>query len=457
MNPARLAAVRALTAIEHGGTTLANEMERARRRVDDVRDRGLLLEIVAGVERWRAQLDFLIDHVSRRPVADLDAVVRAVLRAAAYQLRHLERVPAHAIVDESVDTVRRLGHASAAGFVNAVLRALDRLPTDGVLPGAPADIDDRAALLEYLTVTQSHPEWLVRRWIDRYGPRPAADWCAFNNGMPELTLRPLRGHDVDSLTRALDEYGVHAEPARFVDDAVRVAAGALGRLPGPVRAMFMVQEEASQLVARAVGAAPGERVLDTCAAPGGKTIVLGASMRGAGLLVAADRRPARVALLRSILHESETRAVVVTIDATQPLPFGAVFDRVLVDAPCSGLGTIRRDPDVKWSRTVDDLARFAAVQKRMLQHAAAVVVPGGQLVYATCSSEPDENDAVVDAFLAERDDFQEQPIVLPGVRAAETLVGPDGRLRTLPFRHALDAFFAARLRRLATPGPAHPL
>jgi 16S rRNA (cytosine967-C5)-methyltransferase len=446
MTPARRAAVGALQTIERGETTMAAEMDRARRGIEAARDRGLLLEIVAGTLRWRNRLDFVLEHASRRPVAALNPDVRAVLRAGAYQLLHLERVPAHAIVHESVAIVRALGRPRAAGFVNGVLRAVARRPPP--LPPPPDDERDRAAALRYLTVTLSHPGWLAARWLDRHGFAAARAWCEFNNQSPELTVRSVAGLDRDELREALRAAGVEAAPATYLTDSLRLPAGALGRLPADLRAAVMVQEEASQIVAHAVGARPSDRVLDACAAPGGKTIVIGSDLAGRGLLVAADRRPGRVSLLRATLEQTHTRASVVTLDATRPLPFGAAFDRVLIDVPCSGLGTVRRDPDVKWSRTPDDFGRFAAVQLAIGRHAADAVAPGGALIYATCSSEPEENEELVARLLAERPAFTREPARPDAhVLHAEQLVDAEGYLRTLPFAHGLDGFFAARLRR----------
>jgi 16S rRNA (cytosine967-C5)-methyltransferase len=460
MTPARLAAVRALVAIGRGATTMAAEMERARRGVDEPRDRALLLETVAGALRWQNRLDYLLERASRRPAADLDAQVRAVLRAGAYQLLHLERVPAHAVVHDSVEIVRTLGHQRAAGFVNAVLRAIARLPRPPSLPEPPRNERDRDAALRYLTITLSHPEWLAARWIDRHGFAAARTWCEFDNQPPELTVRSIEGLGGDVLIERLRAAGVEAAPAVYLADAVRLPAGALGRLPPALRAGVMVQEEASQIVAHAVGARPGERVLDACAAPGGKTIVIASDLAGSGLLVASDRRPGRVALLRATLEQTRTRAEVVALDATRPLPFGAVFDRVLIDVPCSGLGTLRRDPDVKWTRAPDDLARFADAQLAIARQAADAVAPGGALVYATCSSEPEENERVIERLLAERADFAREPARPDAhVRRADELVDADGYLRTLPFEHGLDAFFAATLVRRrdgGRPGPARP-
>ncbi|HET9267182.1 MAG TPA: 16S rRNA (cytosine(967)-C(5))-methyltransferase RsmB [Vicinamibacterales bacterium] len=445
MTPARLAAARVLIAVERGRTSLAAEVERARTDVAESRERGLLLEIAAGVLRWQRALDVCLTACSKRPIADLEPGVRAVLRSGAYQLLHLDRIPAHAVVHEAVNTVRVLGQARAAGFVNAVLRALTR-KRDSMLPS-------RTHPLAYLGVTLSHPDWLVARWLDRYGFDATEAWCKFNNESADVAVRPVPGLSVDALMAKLATAGIGAHRGVLVADCLRLPAGSLGRLDSETRASLIIQEEASQLVAHSVAAGPDERVLDVCAAPGGKSVVMAHGMEGRGLLVSADLRPNRVAMLKATIARFDVHARVVAADAMAPLPFGAAFDRVLIDVPCSGLGTLRRDPDLKWSRTEADLPRLAADAGRMLAHAADAVREGGLLVYATCSSEPEENEAVVAAFLQDRPQFTlERPAPVASVPALDRVIDPAGYLRTLPFRDGLDAFFAAALRHRAPAG-----
>ena len=456
MTPARLAAARVLIAVERGRTSLAVEVERERADVADPRERGLLLEIAAGVLRWQRALDACLTACSKRPLGELDPSVRAVLRSGAYQLLHLDRIPAHAVVHEAVNTVRTLGQARAAGFVNAVLRALTR-KRDSTLPRRPRDHGEHGkntgrGLLRYLGVTLSHPDWLVARWVDRYGFEATEAWCKFNNESAEVSVRPVPGLSVDGLMAKLADAGVTASPGVLVADCLRLPAGSLGRLDSETRASLMIQEEASQLVAHAVGARAGDRVLDVCAAPGGKSVVMAQGMKQRGLLVSADLRSNRLEMLKTTLARLDVHAQVVAADAMSPLPFGAAFDRVLIDVPCSGLGTLRRDPDLKWSRTEADLPRLADDAGRMLAHAAGAVRDGGLLVYATCSSEPEENEAVVAAFLHGHSQFAlERPAAVSAVPGLDRVIDPAGYLRTLPFRDGLDAFFAAALRRR---GPA---
>jgi 16S rRNA (cytosine967-C5)-methyltransferase len=437
-----------LLGVDRGRTTLSLELERQRGELDEDRDRALLFELVAGTLRWRNELDALLAACTTRRLGGVDAPVLAALRLGAYQLAHLDRIPPHAVVHEAVELARELGRARATGFVNAVLRRLARGRPPQAVPIRPEPKASRVNQLAYLTTTLSHPAWLAERWLDRYGFEAAERWCQFNNESPDVTLRSLGRLTPLEVLAALAKVGVAGVPTRWVRDAIQVPPGSTGRLPAELMRELAIQDEASQIVAHALGATPDERVLDACAAPGGKTVVIASDMRRRGVIVAADHRPRRLSVLRAVLDRAGVDAPIVQIDATRPLPFGAVFDAVLLDAPCSGLGTLRRDPDLKWSRQPAHLAAFAAAQRDMLAAVASVVRPGGRLLYSTCSSEPEENEQVVTAFLATHSDFSAVPTVPgPAVADAEQLVDDRGFLRTLPFRDRLDAFYAALLVR----------
>jgi 16S rRNA (cytosine967-C5)-methyltransferase len=448
--PARRASYAALHAVNTGRSDLPDALARSRERLSDERDRALVAEIVSGTLRWMAALDAVIEACADRPLSRLDPEVLDVLRLSAYQILHLDRVPARASVDDAVELVRECGKASAAGFVNALLRRIDRDRDRLSLPGRPASGDAPSAL-DYLAVTLSHPRWLVERWRDRLGFEAAETWARFDNEPAPLTLRTntLR-ISRDELVARLAEEGVEAVPARFAPDGLSVRAG--NPLDGPAAAawLFFVQDEASQLVALAADAQPGERVLDACASPGGKTVAMASQMNDRGMLVAGDLRARRIELLHQTVTRSGAACVrLVRADVAAVLPFGPVFDRVLLDAPCSGLGTIRRDPEIRWRRSLADLRTFARRQALMLEHAAAVVRPGGRVVYATCSSEPEENDAVVAAFLNEHPGFALEPAGAesPHDSALTAVRTREGFLRTRPDEHRLEAFFAAVLRR----------
>jgi len=447
--PARVAAYEALRAIAAGRLDLPAALAHNRERLSDARDRTLAADIVTGTLRWQRSVDFLIERFAKRPLSTIDPEVLIILRASLYQLLHLDRVPASAVVDDAVDLTRYARKTSAAGFTNAVLRALLRQRHRLPLPPRPA-APDRAAALAYLGITHSHPEWLVARWLDRYGFDAAERWVRFNNETPRLTLRAntLRARR-DDIRGALAADGIDTEPTRYAPDGLVVTNG--NPLAAPAAGAFVVQDEASQLVSLTVGARPGECILDLCASPGGKTLAMAADMRDSGLLAACDVRARRVRLLHNTVCAAGAACVrIVHVAISGELPFAPRFDRVLVDAPCSGLGTIRRDPDIRWRRTEGDLAVFARDQLALLARAAEVVRPGGRLVYATCSSEPEENEMVVDTFLAGRPDFTLFDLRAHATAPLMPLVDERGRLQTLPFVHGLEAFFAAALVRRGT-------
>ena len=459
IGPARTAAYHALRAIAGERSDLPSALARGREYLSDERDRALAAEIVTGTLRWQRKLDYLIEHFANRRTAKIDPDVLHLLRLSLYQLLHLDRVPASAVVDDAVDLVRQARKPSAAGFVNAVLRTALRQRHQLPLPPRPGNTSDHAAALAYLGVTHSHPEWLVERWIERHGFDASERWVRFNNETPRLTLRvnTLRGSR-DAVATTLRAAGVETVPTPHAPDGLIVTAGnplrapgygsSSGFSPGSFFGLFFVQDEASQLVSLAVAARPGERVLDLCASPGGKTVAIAADIRDTGVLVACDVRARRVGLLRNTVRASGAACIrVARVAASGPLPFAQVFDRVLVDAPCSGLGTIRRDPDIRWRRSERDLAGLAHDQLALLARAAALVRPRGRLVYATCSSEPDENDAVVDAFLSAHDAFTLVDLHGDTSPHLAPFLDERGMMRTFPFAHKLEAFFAAALER----------
>jgi 16S rRNA (cytosine967-C5)-methyltransferase len=442
--PARVAAFNILQALSAGRADLPTALAAARESLDDDRDRALAGEIATGVLRNRNALDHLITTFSNRDLEHIDPEVVTILRLSSYQLLHLTRVPASAVVDDAVELTRRAKKRSASGFVNAVLRSLSRTRNHLPLPPRPVDPSDREASLTYLSTTLSHPRWLAERWLDRLGFARAEQWMQFNNQPAKLTLRVNRiKAPSDVVIGRLDREDVFVTPGRWAPDALVVTEGRALQTGAALDGWFVVQDEASQLVALLAGPAPGPRVLDTCASPGGKTTAIAASMSGGGTIVACDVRDARIALLtRTVAKSGATNIRVVQADVAQPLPFCETFDVVLVDAPCSGLGTLRRDPDIRWRRSEGDLVALAAAQTRMLHHAAAAVSVGGRLIYSTCSSEPDENDAVVDAFLATTTAFAAVDArTIGGVPAP--VVDERGRLRTSPDQHGLECFFGA--------------
>ena len=423
--PARRASVDALQLIEAGNLDLGAAVAKVRVTLHDERDRSLLLEIVTGTLRMQGAIDYQLASRVKRPLARLDTAVLRVLRMSGFQLLYQSRVPASAVINDAVELTRRAGKTSAAGLTNAVLRALSR---DRDALSWPSR-DDLAA---HLSVVHSHPRWLVERWLARYGADATEAWLRFNNEPPYMCLAVNRHlNDRDTLMKELAGAGVETRPTMRAAHGLVVIEGRALSTAAFTEGRFLVQDEASQLVGELAAAGSGARVFDLCASPGGKTLALSAAPQ-TSLIVASDVRAPRVRLLvRTVARCRVPNARVVYVPAAGPLPFAdGAFDTVLVDAPCSGLGTVRRDPDIKWRRSAEDLSVFAVAQGELIRRAARLVRSGGTLVYATCSSEPEENGDVVAAFLAERPDYTQL-----------------GVHETLPFRDGLEAFFATGLRR----------
>ena len=412
--------------IERGGRSdaeLGAALSRARLSRED---RGLATRIVYGVAAWRRRLDHTIGAYAARPLETIDVEALAALRIGAYQLVLLDRVPGYAAVDS---TVRLLSGRlrRGAGFVNAVLR---RIADAGE---APLPRDETTAI----GVSLSHPDWLVRLWRSELGAAAAEALMRADNEAAPTTLRCLVAREQALAALAIE--GVGARTARFAPDALDAESAIT--LPG----VAIPQGEASQLVALLVGARPGERVLDACAAPGGKTAYLAALVGREGEVTAVDPGRAAQRRIRALLDACAVRATIVT-RRIQDVPLERPYDAVLDDAPCSGLGTLREHPEIRWRRSETDLAGFAARQTEILAAAARHVRPGGRLVYATCTLVRAENDDVVDAFLRGHGAFRSDQASHVHPALAE-LVDDRCRLRTAPHTHGTAGFFAARLVR----------
>lgn len=385
-------------------------------------DRALCHELVLGVLRRQLFLDRLIEHYSKRRLATLDLPVRIALRLGLYQLRYLTRVPASAAVNESVSLVRLARLSSATAFVNAVLRRAIK----------EAEYDPATGVsdpLERIAIQTSHPVWLIERWANAFGIAEAEAFAHANNAVPPTAFRVVRTRaDESEVLSKLRAAGATVEQSGVAEGAWRVSSATSVVRELSAAGEIYLQDEASQLVAEVLDVKPGERVLDLCAAPGGKTTLMADRADDQALIIAADRSATRLATVvaTSNLHHLNSINTLLS-DAVEKLPFeGAVFDKVLLDAPCSGTGTLRRNPEIRWRLSEDDIRILSTQQKQMLGNAAEVVKPGGRLVYSTCSVEREENEEVVRQFLEQHNEF--------------SLLNT---ARTWPHRQECDGFFIA--------------
>jgi 16S rRNA (cytosine967-C5)-methyltransferase len=396
----------------------------AQERYED-RDRALLRELVLGTLRWLRRLDDVITRASHRRFDDIEPVLHGPLRVAAYQLLFLDRVPAHAAVHEAVEQAQALTHRGAASFVNAVLRRIARQRRLADWP-----VEETEPVLR-LALEMSHPDFLVRRWVERYGWQRTRRLLAANNRPKPLHLLAFRDRGGrELLAETLIDDGVEVAPSPLSLLGLVVRGGDAFASAAFARGDFYVQDEASQAAALVPPPAPGERVLDAAAAPGGKTFALLAAEPTVAPVL-ADVDAARVAVLRANLRRLGRRLPVVVADARRP-PFAARFDRAVVDLPCTGTGTLRKHPELKWRVSEEELGRLAEQGERLLAGAADAVAPGGLLAAITCSLEPEENEAVVARFLTSRPDFA--PLDLAGrlpPPLAAAAAGP-GRWQLLP-------------------------
>lgn len=437
MTPRQLA-LKALDDIFRNGLKPKQALDAAGARLDE-RDRAFLMELVYGVLRYRDCLDWLLSGFLSRPEG-LGTKTVDNLRMAVYQIEFM-RVPEWAAVDEAVNLEKLL--RGRHGLVNAVLRNfLRKRPS---LPDPLADPSGRM-----LAVRTSHPYWLVQRWIQRFGLKAAAALCEANNAVPQITLRLSAPEKRDEAVARLAEKGIGARlstiaPAGVVLQGTARFADIAESMPCP----WLVQDEAAQMVSLLLAPSPGQRVLDACAAPGGKATHLAEIMEDRGEVVAIDQDAARLNLVQENIVRLGLRSVTVRTEDAFSFADDAGFDHVLLDAPCSALGTIRRNPDVRYRHTAADLLRLQHTQVRMLAHLSTLVRAGGTVVYAVCSTEPEEGEDVVRSFLQSHPNFS---IIEGDSPVLKTFFSEDAAdfagYRTFPHLHGTDGFYAARLKRL---------
>lgn len=452
VSPARITAYHILCRVESGRAFAIDLLQgREVSRLQEV-DRRLATELVMGVLRWRGELDFQIERLSGKALKYFDPEVATILRLGIYQVRFLHKIPKAVAVNEAVEQVKAARKRSAAGLVNVVLRKCE--PEAGLAGAGPSGEsrqmpEQRRPDAERVEAAcRSVPRWLLDRWERNFGSSAAKALAWSSVVTPRVCLRVSGGAEArEEIRRELAAAGIKARLGDYARDALVIESGGVPSSEAWRERGVAIQDEASQLVGGLVAPQPGQSLLDLCAAPGIKTAQLSRAL-ARGMLVASDLNARRLQTMLRLLPgplPEGLRLHVVRLDVTRPLPFGVKFERILLDAPCSGTGTLARNPEIKGRLGPHDLNRLAALQAEMLRNALAVLAPGGRLVYATCSLEPEENEQVVENVLAEKPG----PRLLGGDElrrefpALSPLFDARGWFRTRPDLHSMDGFSAA--------------
>ena len=409
-------------------------------------DRALLTELTYGTLRWRGRLDAHLAPLLRRPLEKTDPFLKNLLRLSLYQFIFLDRIPDYAAVNEAVELTKSRAGGKAGGFVNGVLRNFLREAKQVAKP------DLKESPINAVAEYWSHPEWLVKKWLRYFSTTETEALLQANNQEAPLVLRTnLRHGTREGLLELFQSRNIQASPAPWSPQGITVQSkGLVENLPGFHEGNFQVQGEASQLVAYLLDPQPGERILDACAAPGGKTTQIAELMDDRGVVVATDISAKGLKRLQENAIRLRLESIrAFQADLSKPLSrsLSQPFDRILIDAPCSGFGTLRSHPEIKWNRGEADIKRLSELQEKILVNAASNLKPGGVLVYSTCTLIDDENERVVKTFLQQQKEF-----VLDGATAylpqpARSLVRGN-YFMALPHKHNTDGFFAARMRKL---------
>ncbi|MFV0636061.1 16S rRNA (cytosine(967)-C(5))-methyltransferase RsmB [Mitsuokella sp. WILCCON 0060] len=444
MDKARETAVRILYEVHENGAYANVALAKALRQENlSEQDRRFVTELVYGAVKAGDTLDWILRRYVNRPVRKIQPLVREILHLGLYQLFYLDKVPASAACNTAVDLAKGMGMKGLSGFVNAVLRTAVREPQKAAFPSG------KGHATEGLALRSQHPEWLVRHWVKTFGFEAAEKLCDFDNEQPVLSVRTnTLKTDRESLLRELKACGAEAEASLWAPEGILVHShGSLDTLKPLQEGRCQVQDESSMLVAHVVGPQPGEFVIDCCAAPGGKTTHLAALMQDKGRILAGDIYDHKLLRIeenanRLGIHIIETEK----IDAREiGEAYEGMADRVLVDAPCSGLGVLRRKPDARWRRTQEEIEKLPFLQLAILESAAAAVKKGGVLVYSTCTIELAENQGVVSRFLEQHPEFQLETtgnfLPLPTKHREAKMV------QLLPNIDGTDGFFICRMQR----------
>ncbi len=446
-DPRRLA-LDILLACHHSRTTLDAALENFAPSMMSLsrQDKGLCHALIFGVLRRRGFLDHLIAHFSNKPLEKIDIHVIYLLRMALFQLTCLDRIPDFAVINTTVDIAKKCRAKKAAGFINAVLRKAAVNHKTIPIPGTKDSIP-------HLAIQYSLPQWLMKRWLDAYGMEDVKQICESISQIPPTilrtnTLKINREHLID----LLDEKHISHQPGNTPEAIILNQPGIpVSELPGFLEGYFQVQDQAAQMVSHYLAPRPGERILDACAGLGGKSFHMAQLMENQGQIIAMDVSSGKLKRLKDESHRLGIHMVDTICEDVRNVTskdFPDFFDRVLVDAPCTGLGVLRRNPDSRWKRSIKQIQNMAARQKKILNAAANLVRPGGILVFVVCSCEKEETHNVADGFLAKRKDFTAD-MTMDQENYWAALIQQPGRFATWPHALDMDGFFAARFRRTA--------
>ncbi|NIM03191.1 16S rRNA (cytosine(967)-C(5))-methyltransferase RsmB [bacterium] len=411
-------------------------------------DRALVTELVYGVIRRLNTLDWVLNTYSfKQKIEEFSPYVRNILRLGAYQLMYLDKIPAYAAINESVEMSKEFGHTGIVSLINAVLRAISNNLKDIHYP------DQQKNLSQYLSIVYSHPQWLITRWLSRLGEKETIKLCEINNQAPPLsirinTLKTTR----EEIIPTLKEEDLKVEVSAVVPGGLKIRDFiSLTQLESFRRGLFTVQGESSQLISHILAPEPGETVLDACAAPGGKTTHIAELMKNTGSIIALDIRKPRVEMIKENCRRlGVTNVKAELLDATKVSSlYSKKVDRCLVDAPCSSLGIIQSQPEVRWNRDYrGTLVKMPQLQYAILSEVSLCVKPKGVLVYAVCSLEPEEGEKIIEKFLKERPLFHLESVKPYLPVSKEELVDENGFLKIYPHRHHMDGMFACRMVRM---------
>lgn len=450
MVDARKTALKVLITLDRGDQTLDGILDHISPRAGSLsrRDRSLFNALIYGVLRWRGRLDYIISHFSNTALKKIEPGVLNILRLGLFQIIYLDRIPDSATVHTSVELTRQIGASRAAGFVNALLRKAAVNYSSVVFPALKSDP------VALFSTAHSLPDWLARRWLQRYNPETLTALCDTINSIPPITIRTntLKATR-EQLILSLEGDVEHIKPASDTPDGITMnnLKRSIPDLPAFKNGWFQVQDEAAQLVSLLLNPQPEESVLDACAGLGGKTAHMAQLMQNKGSIAAMDKDEKKLQQLDTDMQRLGI-SIVRTYghDLNSPLDTKQQgdFDRILLDAPCSGLGVLRRNPDIKWKSREAGLKRHADVQKRFLENLAPMVKPNGVLVYAVCSIEPEENEAVIDTFLKKHPKFVIDKSLGKLPETLHSIVKPATGFKTLPLLNHMDGFYFVRLKRI---------